>query len=414
MGRTEVTARAPRVFDGFEVLHQIGSGAMGAVYLARDIALERKVAIKLISPKLHDPIARQRLLREARAIARLQHPNIVSIYRIGDVAGQPYIAYEFVDGRSLDLLPRPADWLTVLRIGLGLSRGVAAAHHRGILHRDLKPANVMMSSAGEIKILDFGLAQIAEPESLSDGSSAALLTLGEEATEPRLPIDAMIIDSTEEITRSLSTSLTLSKEAPPPGKPTQEGLSIDGQLAGTPLYMAPELWRGAAASRRSDIYSLGLLLYELLVGRLPHAHLRITELPRFVTSSELPVLTSQLPDVPEGLKRLIDRCVAHAANDRPAHVDIVRDELEALAAIYVPLGNVSVPEIDASVNRISVKPAAGSVRNTASKKSISRSSCSEGRPASSRSISTITLADVSSPASPALGSAPAGTLRCRR
>ncbi len=353
MGRTEVTARAPRVFDGFEVLHQIGSGAMGAVYLARDIALERKVAIKLISPKLHDPIARQRLLREARAIARLQHPNIVSIYRIGDVAGQPYIAYEFVDGRSLDLLPRPTDWLTVLRIGLGLSRGVAAAHHRGILHRDLKPANVMMSSGGELKILDFGLAQIAEPESLSEGSSAALLTLGEEATEPRLPIDAMIIDSTEEVTRSLSTSLTLSKEAPPPGKPTQEGLSIDGQLAGTPLYMAPELWRGAAASRRSDIYSLGLLLYELLVGRLPHAHLRITELPRFVTSSELPVLASQLPDVPEGLKRLIDRCVAHSANDRPAHVDIVRDELEALAAIYVPLGNVSVAGVDASVNRIS-------------------------------------------------------------
>ena len=141
MGRHVGMGRTPRRFDGFEVLHQIGSGAMGAVYLARDIALERKVAIKLISPKVHDPIARQRLLREARAIARLQHPNIVAIYRIGDIGGQPYIAYEYVEGRSLDLLPRPTDWLTVLKIGLGLARGVAAAHHRGILHREICKPN---------------------------------------------------------------------------------------------------------------------------------------------------------------------------------------------------------------------------------------------------------------------------------
>jgi len=195
MGRKEIAVRVPRVFDGFEVLHQIGSGAMGAVYLAREIALERKVAIKLIVPKLNDPIARQRLLREARAIARLQHPNIVSIYRIGDVGGQPYIAYEYVEGRSLELLPRPTDWLTVLKIGLGLARGVAAAHHRGILHRDLKPANVMLASSGEIKILDFGLAQIAEPEGLADDPATALMVSGREAPEPRLPIDALIIDS---------------------------------------------------------------------------------------------------------------------------------------------------------------------------------------------------------------------------
>lgn len=353
MGRKEIAVRVPRVFDGFEVLHQIGSGAMGAVYLAREIALERKVAIKLIVPKLNDPIARQRLLREARAIARLQHPNIVSIYRIGDVGGQPYIAYEYVEGRSLELLPRPTDWLTVLKIGLGLARGVAAAHHRGILHRDLKPANVMLASSGEIKILDFGLAQIAEPEGLADDPATALMVSGREATEPRLPIDALIIDSAEEVTRSLSTSLTVSKEHAPPGKPTQEGLSLDGQLAGTPLYMAPELWQGIPASRRTDIYALGLLLYELLVGRLPHAHLRITELPRFMASSELPPLSAQLPDVPEGLKRLIDRCVARDANGRPSHVDIVRDELEALASIYVPLGHASLGQADASVNRVS-------------------------------------------------------------
>jgi serine/threonine protein kinase len=138
MLKYEGIAGVPRVFDGFEILRQIGSGAMGAVYLARDIALDRRVAIKLISPRIHDPIARQRLVREARAIARLQHPNIVAIYRIGEVGGQPYLAYEYVDGTSLDQLPRPTDWLTVLKIGIGLSRGIAAAHHRGILHRDIK------------------------------------------------------------------------------------------------------------------------------------------------------------------------------------------------------------------------------------------------------------------------------------
>lgn len=141
MGKQETAPRMPQVFDGFAVTRQIGSGAMGAVYLARDIALDRHVAIKLLSPRNHDPVARQRLLREARAIARLQHPNIVAIYRIGSVHGQPYIAYEYVDGTSLDLLPRPVDWLTTLRIAVGLSRGLAAAHHRGVLHREICTPN---------------------------------------------------------------------------------------------------------------------------------------------------------------------------------------------------------------------------------------------------------------------------------
>ena len=100
--------------------------------------------------------------------------------------------------------------------------------------------------------------------------------------------------------------------------------------------MAPELWRGVAASRASDIYALGLVLYELLLGRLPHAHLRITELPRFVAESGLPPISALLPEVPQGLKALLDRCVTRDRQLRPHHVDIVRDELEALAAIYVP------------------------------------------------------------------------------
>lgn len=347
MGRPESGLNIPRTFDGFTLLHSIGAGAMGAVYLARDIALDRKVAIKLIATKQHDPIARQRLVREARAVARLQHPNIVAIYRIGEVSGQPYIAYEYVEGCSLNLLPRPAGWLTVLKIGQGLSRGVAAAHNRGVLHRDLKPANVMLTSTGEIKILDFGLAQIVEPEALPRDPKPIGLIRSLDVIEPRLPPDARI----EEAARAAAND-AVNDAAQPPGKPTIEGVSMDGQLAGTPLYMAPELWRGAPASRRSDIYSLGLILYELLLGRLPHAHLRIGELPRFVSSHELPLLVSLLPDVPEGFKRLIDCCTARDPDVRPAQVDIVRDELEALATIYVPLGNSATANVDASINRV--------------------------------------------------------------
>ncbi len=344
MAKRERIPGVPSVFDGFELLQQIGTGAMGAVYLARDIALDRRVAIKLISPRLHDPIAHQRLLREARAIARLQHPNIVAIYRIGEIGGQPYLAYEYVEGCSLDQLPRPTDWLTVLKIGVGLSRGIAAAHHRGILHRDIKPANVMLSDSGEIKVLDFGLAQLSEPEGPAGLPPSAIS--GREVTEPRLPIAAMVIDSLDEITSSLKPVPEGLPAGPPPaaqkpGRPTLDDALLHGQLAGTPLYMAPELWRGVAASRASDIYALGLVLYELLLGRLPHAHLRITELPRFVAESGLPPISALLPEVPQGLKALLDRCVIRDRQLRPHHVDIVRDELEALAAIYVPLGQSS-------------------------------------------------------------------------
>jgi pimeloyl-ACP methyl ester carboxylesterase/hemoglobin-like flavoprotein len=205
----------------------------------------------------------------------------------------------------------------------------------------------MLAHSGEIKVLDFGLAQLSEPELFGDGGSPPSALSGREITEPRMPIDAMVTDSTEEITRSLSQSATMAREVvaslrsppePAPGRDTLDGLSLQGQLAGTPLYMAPELWQGVSASRASDIYALGLVLYELLVGRLPHAHLRITELPRFVAQSELPLLAAILPDVPQGLKALLDRCVSRERLDRPRHVDIVRDELEALAAIYMPLG----------------------------------------------------------------------------
>ena len=133
--------QAGQSFDGFELLHPLGAGGMATVFLARESSLDRLVAIKFIGANVADPQARQRLQREAKAIARLQHPNIVAIYRIGELLGQPYIAYEYVEGRPLDDLPRPLEWMRVLRIALGLSRGLAAAHHRGIVHREICTPN---------------------------------------------------------------------------------------------------------------------------------------------------------------------------------------------------------------------------------------------------------------------------------
>ena len=131
-------------FDGFKILRPLGAGGMATVYLAHDSSLDRLVALKFIASGLGGPLARERLLREARAIARLQHPNVVAVYRISEHGGHPYIAYEYVEGRHLDSLSKPVEWLRALRIALGLARGLAAAHKRGIVHRDVKPANVML------------------------------------------------------------------------------------------------------------------------------------------------------------------------------------------------------------------------------------------------------------------------------
>ena len=157
---TRKNFRPPRVFDDYVVIAPLGSGAMGQVYVGQDEVLDRRVALKFIAADRPSGSARARFLREARAIARLVHPNVVSVYRIGEVEDRPYIAYEFVPGTSLDQIPKPMGWKDALRIGLGLAAGLSAAHKAGTIHRDIKPSNVMITSAGAVKLLDFGLARL--------------------------------------------------------------------------------------------------------------------------------------------------------------------------------------------------------------------------------------------------------------
>src|SRR4051794_26457169 len=217
----------PQRFDEFSLLRPLGRGGMGHVYLAHDVGLDRPVALKFIAGEAGDS-PRRRFLTEARALARLTHPNVVGVFRVGDLEGRPYIAYEFVRGRSLEQLERPVQWTMALPIGAGLASGLAEAHRAGVLHRDLKPSNAVLSDNGTVKLIDFGLARL---DSGTGGTDPFLRKI-----DPNQPVH---------ITRA-------------------------GAMMGTPAYLAPEQWLGEPASTRSDVYALGLVLYELIAGISPH------------------------------------------------------------------------------------------------------------------------------------------------
>lgn len=291
----------PTHFDGFAVERPLGRGGMGHVYLGRDVDLDRLVALKFVTAREGSATARERFRREARAIARLSHPNVVSIYRIGEVAEQPYIAYELVAGRSLDRIALPLPWPIALRIAVGIARGLDAVHRAGILHRDLKPANVVLSDAGDVKLIDFGLA------SLEGGEADAVVS------------------------------------TPSATAPTIENLLLTrpGMILGTPAYIAPEQWFGQPATARSDVYSFGITLYELLTGALPHARLPFDEVRRFVLLQDLPSLRSARPDVPESFAAAIDRCVRKDPAERFASGAEIRAVLETAERIFVQAGAAS-------------------------------------------------------------------------
>ena len=205
----------------YEIVGLIGAGGMGEVYRARDTRLGRTVAIKLVQDLSADDHARQRLVREAQHASALNHPNICTIYEIGEANGQPFIAMEYVEGRPLNEAT-PQDGLPIERVvgfGIQIADAVAHAHDHGIVHRDLKPANVIVTPEGRVKVLDFGLATRTWHEGAADAATAPL-------TQP-------------------------------------------GVIAGTIAYMPPEVLQGTLADVRSDIWSLGTMLYELTTGRLP-------------------------------------------------------------------------------------------------------------------------------------------------
>lgn len=306
----------PAMLGELRLLRRLGGGGMGDVYLAHDALLDRMVAVKFLRAAAPGDGTRRRLLAEARAAARIQHPNVVTIHRVGEVEGRPFIVSELVRGESLDRIEKPMPWRRALEIGAALARGLAAAHRRGVLHLDIKPGNAILSDDGDAKLLDFGLSRMAaEPggEAPATPARAGITSVERLAAHDAVAADTM------------------------PGSPSGTA------LGGTPLYMPPELWLGEPATRRSDVYSLGALLYELCAGAAPHAGVPIRELPRVVPAQPAPPLTDVAWDVDPAFAAAVDRCLRVAPAERFESGDALREALEQLLArgrgADVPEGN---------------------------------------------------------------------------
>jgi serine/threonine protein kinase/Flp pilus assembly protein TadD len=266
----------------YRIVEKVGEGGMGVVYRAHDDRLNRDVALKFLPAELDkDENARFLLIREARTASALNHPNICTIYDVGDADGKSYIVMEFVHGRSLaEQIPEgglPTE--TVIRYGEQIADAMAHAHEHGVIHRDLKTANVIIMPGGRVKVLDFGLAKH--------------LTPGEITLK----------------TQSIST------------------LTSEGAIVGTMHYMAPELFRGEPADARSDIWALGVVLYEMANGKRPFRGRTSYELSSMILHDTAPALRE---NVPAGLRAVIEHCLAKEPAQRYQHASEVRAALEAL------------------------------------------------------------------------------------
>ncbi len=302
----------PKSFDSFEVEGPLGVGGMGHVYLGRDVMLDRRVALKFIAADTPSREARKRFVLEARAIAKLAHPNVVGVFRIGEVEERPYIAYEYVDGQSLDAVPHPMSWGSVLRVATLLARGLEVAHRSGIVHRDIKPSNVMVSATGEVKLLDFGIAKLESGSDVRQQDLSMLPT----------PVE-IALAATQDGANALRTQQRRGK------------LTRPGALIGTPAYLAPELWSGEDATRRSDVFAFGLVMFELVTGSLPFAPLVGQELAEAVIERDAPRIRSLRPEVPPAFATIIDTCLRRDPRARYESAIELRAELEKVKSVYL-------------------------------------------------------------------------------
>jgi WD40 repeat protein len=273
---------------GYGVLKVLGAGGMGVVFQAEDPQLKRLVALKVMRPTLAaSESARQRFLREAQAMAAVRHDHIVTIYQVGEDRAVPFLAMEFLEGRTLaELLKatrrlRPAQ---VVRIGLQVAQGLAAAHERGLIHRDIKPANLWLEAVhgGRVKILDFGLARAADDEAHLTGT---------------------------------------------------------GHIVGTPAYMSPEQARGEAVDLRCDLFGLGCVLYRMVTGEPPFRGTdAVSTLLAVATATPQPV-RQLAPDTPAALAQLIERLLAKAPANRPSSAAEAAAALAGIAEAPAPVSS---------------------------------------------------------------------------
>jgi serine/threonine-protein kinase len=278
----------------YVILDCIGSGAMGIVYTARDPDLGRKVALKLLrpDPSIPDfPDAQARMLREAQAMAKLSHPNVITIYDVGTRGDEIFLAMELVEGGTLSAWLRAPDrsWRDVLTVFRKAGEGLAAAHEAGLVHRDFKPDNVLVGGDGRVRVTDFGLARLADR-------------------------DAPASDRTEGSTPgALETSMTRS-----------------GTLVGTPAYMSPEQLAGQPADARSDLFSFCVALHEALYGERPFTGANLVQLAASIAKGELKRPSSpRARRVPAWLRRVVESGLQASPDRRPAGMRALLDAIDA-------------------------------------------------------------------------------------
>ncbi len=301
-------------FGHYEIRSLIGSGGMGEVYLADDKKLGRRVAIKFLNEKYSkDEDLLNRFIQEAKAASALNHPNLITVYEIGEHEGSHYMSTEFIEGKTLrDRMKERLTFDDALSIAVQTSEALSAAHQAGIIHRDIKPENIMVRPDGYVKVLDFGLAKLSE---FMEGS-------GEDETKK------------------------LVKTNP-------------GVVMGTVSYMSPEQARGKPTDARSDVFSFGIVLYEMLTGRIPFGGETVTDILSSIISTEPPSVTSLAPHLPRELQRIVQKTLKkkrdqryQSTRDLLGDLKELRDELRAEAM----LEQTAVPNPPADSGRTTSAP----------------------------------------------------------
>lgn len=298
----EAEWKPPKLFDGYRVLWTISRTEYSSLCMGQDSVLDRPVTIRFLDLADRDTLLRERFLAEARSIARVQHPNVVTVHRVGAIDGRPYIISEYVRGQTIEQLPKPLPWRQVLPLAMAAARGLAAAHRRGVLHRSLRPSNIIVATDGTIKLTDFGLREfcgedISQTRSLADG--------------PAQPADSqpeLLLPQRAEELRQKADHFT-----------------------------APEVKAKEPPTQRADLFALGAILYELCIGKPPPSSI-IEQTPSDdLQASGWPV------DIDTRLAKVILRCLRRHPPDRFGSSEELESALDLLqprsGADKVPEGN---------------------------------------------------------------------------